>query len=185
MVEQIFHTACGGKIEAATDTRLHLSAHQGVIDYLPEAMNKISLPNDLKKLCQVIDLGRIIGRSSLLETVQIELNTSCWFAKRQERLGPSRVILDIDPTETSVISIIANAITPDRYKLVSAWFGAFAPKEPWDTTLISEPSAFKESLDFWCCHALAYNHEGMDEPFESTWEEIINSHYKPDRGGIK
>ena len=174
ITNQILKTACGGTILVSKKEREHLNAHNEIIDILPEVVKKIVLPFDTERLQLQVDLGKTVGRSSLLETVQIEANTPCWFAKRRERLGPSRVITDINPAETSVISIIANAITSDRYELVSAWYGEMAPKEPWDPILADDPPAFKESINFWCSHALVHDSEVMDEPFETTWDEIIN-----------
>ena len=37
-----------------------------------------------------------------------------------------------------------------------------------------DPSAYKASINFWCSHALAYDPEVMDEPFETTWGDIIS-----------
>ena len=36
-----------------------------------------------------------------------------------------------------------------------------------------DPSAYKASINFWCSHALAYDPGLMDEPFETTREDII------------
>jgi hypothetical protein len=163
----------GGTVVISDDTQRHLEAHPGIIDLLTEAIIKIKLPTMPQQLQLQVDLGRIVGKSSLLETPQTTATTPFWFAKRQGRLGPSRVIPDIGPAETSVISIIANAITSDRYELVSAWYGGMAPKEPWDPDLADDPLSFQESLNFWSGHALVHNPEVMDEPFETTWEDII------------
>ena len=166
-------TERGGTVVISDDTQRHLEAHPGIIDLLTEAIIKIKLPTMPQQLQLQVDLGRIVGKSSLLETPQTTATTPFWFAKRQGRLGPSRVIPDIGPAETSVISIIANAITSDRYELVSAWYGGMAPKEPWDPDLADDPLSFQESLNFWSGHALVHNPEVMDEPFETTWEDII------------
>ncbi len=174
ITNQALKTACGGTIFVSKKVRGHLNAHQGIIDILPEVVKKIVLPSDTERLQLQVDLGRTVGKSSLLETPQITATTPCWFAKRQGRLGPSRVIPDIGPAETSVISIIANAITSDRYELVSAWYGGMAPKEPWDPDLADDPLSFQESLNFWSGHALAYDPGVMDEQFKTTWEEIVN-----------
>ena len=174
ITNQALKTACGGTIFVSKKVRGHLNAHQGIIDILPEVVKKIVLPSDTERLQLQVDLGRTVGKSSLLETPQTTATTPFWFAKRQGRLGPSRVIPDIGPAETSVISIIANAITSDRYELVSAWYGGMAPKEPWDPDHADDPTAYEESINFWCSHALVHDPEVMDEPFESTWEDIVN-----------
>ena len=86
----------------------------------------------------------------------------------------SRVVPDAGPVHTDLVSIVANPIEKKSYELVTAWFGEFAPKELWDPNLTDDPSAYKASINFWCRHALVYDPEVMDEPFESTWEDIVN-----------
>ena len=181
-----YQTSCGNIITLTSNTLSHLEAHHNIIDFLPEAISQISFPNKEKgRIRMEIDLVTMVGKSSLLNTEQIEIYTDAFFSMRKGREGASRVVLNEKPQETSIISIVAEPLGDKRYNLISAWYGNIAPREPWDSTLLTEPEAFKESLDFWCCHALAHNPEGMDEPFESTWEEIINSHYESNRGGIE
>ena len=87
----------------------------------------------------------------------------------------SRVVPDAAPVDTEIVSIVANPVEKNTYELVTAWFGSFAPKEPWDPDLADNPSAYEESINFWCSHALVHDPELMEQHFKSTWEDIINN----------
>ncbi len=39
--------------------------------------------------------------------------------------------------------------------------------------LADDPSAYEESINFWCSHALVYDPELMRKPFRSTWEKVL------------
>jgi len=163
-------------VELSNKTLTHLEAHPKIIDYLLEAINKTSIPIKQKdRIKMEIDLKKIVGKSSLIKTESITNNSDTYFSKRKGREGPSRVLLNQDPQETSIISIIAEPKDEKQYNLVSAWYGPIAPKEPWDNSLIKDKKALDESLSFWCCHALVYEVDFMQEPYISTWEKVISS----------
>ena len=168
-------TNCGSVIKLSAKTLSHIEAHCKIIDCLPEAISQISFTSKQDdRIRMEIDLVNMVGKSSLLNTEQIEIYTDAFFSMRKGREGASRVVLNEKPQETSIISIVAEPLGDKRYNLISAWYGNISPREPWDSTLLTEPEAFKESLDFWCHHALVYDPEVMDKPFESTWEDIVN-----------
>ena len=168
-------TNCGSVIKLSTNTHSHLEVHYKIIDYLPQAISQISFPNKQEdRIRMEIDLKKIIGKSSLINTEPITYNSDTYFSIRKGREGPSRVVLDEKPKETSIISIIAEPKDEKQYNLVSAWYGPIAPKEPWDNSLIKDKKALDESLSFWCCHALVYEVDFMQEPFESTWDKVIS-----------
>ncbi len=157
-------------------TLSHLEVHPKIIDHLSEAISKISFPSKQgERIRMEIDLKKIIGKSSLIKTESITNNSDTYFSKRKGREGPSRVALDQDLQETSIISIVAEPIDEKQCNLISAWYGSIAPKEPWDNSLMKDKKALDESLRFWCCHALVYEVDFMQEPFISTWEKVISS----------
>lgn len=163
-------------VELSNKTLTHLEVHPKIIDYLLEAISQIYLPEKEDERVRVeIDLKKVVGKSSLIKTESITNNSDTYFSKRKGREGPSRVLLNQDPQETSIISIIAEPKDEKQYNLVSAWYGPIAPKEPWDNSLIKDKKALDESLSFWCCHALVYEVDFMQEPFISTWEKVISS----------
>ena len=169
-----YKTPCGGSIILTEGVREHLEAHPGILDLIPEIASKVIIPTDGSRLASKISLGRVVGQSSLIYTKKIGLSETAWFAVRKNRMKASRVVPDASPVDTDLVSIVANPVEKDSYELVTAWFGAMAPKEPWDPDLMDDPSAYEESINFWCRHALVHDLAVMDEPFESTWEDIVN-----------
>ena len=169
-------TNCGSVIKLSNKTLSHLEAHPKIIDYLPEVISHTSfLKKQEDRIRMEIDLNKIVGKSSLINTKPINNNSDTYFSIRKGREGPSRVVFDEKPKETSIISIIVEPIDENNYNLISAWYGSIALREPWDNSLLKDNKALDKSLKFWCCHALVYEVDFMKEPFISTWEKVINS----------
>ena len=168
-----YKTPCGGSIILTEGVREHLEAHPGILDLVPEIALKVSLPTDGSRLACQTSLGRDVGQSSLINTKKIGLSESAWFAVRKNRMKASRVVPDAGPADTDLVSIVANPVEKKSYELVTAWFGAMAPKEPWDPDLADDPAAYEESINFWCSFALIYDPAVMDAPFESMWGKIL------------
>jgi len=164
---------CGGFINLTDSLREHLEAHPEILDLIPEIVSKVNIPTDGCRLASQISLGRVVGKSSLINTKKIGLSDKTWFAMRKNRMKASRVIPGETPLDTDIVTIVANPVAENRYELVTAWFGVFAPKEPWDPYLADDLPAYEESIHFWCSHGLVYSSETMLEPFESNWENIL------------
>ena len=159
------------KLIITKKTEEHLRAHPEISGILPEIMNNLTFPEDGSFLRTEVEMGRIIGKSGRVETPQVQKNEKILFAQRIGRNKPSRVVLG-QGEDTSKVSLLA---FPDRsggdYVLITAWVGTLAPREPWDC---QKPKELKESIEFWCRNALVYNPEVMEEPFKSSWEEILS-----------
>ena len=168
-----FKTGCGGSIHLTDSVKEHLEAHQGILGLIPVIASRVILPIDGGRLTSQISLERVVGQSSLINTKKIGLSELAWFAVRKNRMKASRVVPGAAPVDTDLVSIVANSIKNNSYELVTAWFGAMAPKEPWDPDLADDPAAYEESIHFWCSHGLVYSSETMLEPFESTWGNIL------------
>ena len=168
-----YKTICGGSIILTEGVKEHLKAHPGILDLIPEIVSKVTLPTDGSRLARQVSLGRVVGQSSLINTQKIGLSETAWFAVRKNRMKASRVVPDAGPVHTDLVSIVANPIEKNSYELVTAWFGTMAPKEPWDPDLADVTSAYDESINFWCSHALIYDPELMRKPFRSNWNKIL------------
>lgn len=166
-------TGCGGYINLSDSVRGHLGTHPGIIGLIPEIASRVTLPTDGCRLASQIKLSRVVGQSSLINTKKIGLSDKTWFAIRKNRMKASRVVTGETPLDTNIVTIIANPVAENRYELVTAWFGPIAQKEPWDPDLADDPSAFEESIRFWCSHALVFSTDTMLEPFESNWGNIL------------
>ena len=175
MESTLFKTKCGGSIHLTDSVKEHLEAHPGILGLIPVIASRVILPIDGGRLTCQISLERVVGQSSLIDTQKIGLSETAWFAIRKNRMKESRIVPDAAPLDTEKVSIVANPIEKNTYELVTAWFGSYAPKEPWDLDLADDSSAYEESIEFWCRHALIHEPELMEQPFKSTWQDIINN----------
>jgi hypothetical protein len=165
----------GAKLIIAAQALDHMLAHQDVTDdLLREAFSKIDLSGGRKEIRECVDLGRIIGVTSKIETPLISPDEIALFALRTGRKFPSRTITDVDLPESAQLAVIAEWSDRGAYFLRTAFIGQLAPPEPWSFNTIRKMRlSGTEVLRFWCMNALAYDNSFISEPFESTWNEIL------------
>ena len=69
---------------------------------------------------------------------------------------------------------------PSAYRLLSAWFGTLAEREPVDPSVKGED--FSRSLEFWSANALI--HDPADGPItRTTWRSVLRQ-YRRDLDSI-
>lgn len=173
MLQREYATACGGRIVVPRKTADHLRAHPEVVPHLGDAIARVRLPGGAF-LRVAVEMGRLVGRSGLVETAPIAVDEPALFARRVGRDFASRVVVGESGPEVSTIAVLAFAdeASPRTYVLVTAFVGALAPREPWDPNFESETER-TEALEFWSRNALVWDPAVMSEPFESTWAEIL------------
>ena len=99
--------------------------------------------------CEV-HFQEIIGFSCCVKTSPADCII---FAKRPNRSGYTRFVLDRDLSPTSTVVVVLKKIKPLEYVLITAYVGEKAELEPWDTR------ATQESTEFWQEHALIWGKE--------------------------
>lgn len=162
-------TACGRELVVTDRTAKHLEAHPEARDLLVEAVSKVTLPTEGDFLLTEVDMGRVIGKSALVDAPMIRPDEDALFACRKGRDVPSRIRNDIERPDTSVFTVIAG-IHEEKWTLFTGFNGPQAAKEPHDATLTG---GNEKELEFWCAHALVWD-EGWDAPFMSTWLKILD-----------
>lgn len=163
-----FRTQCGNNIVLNQRTLTHLASHPDVLAVLPAAIAKLDLRRQ-SFVSRTIVFDSTIGTTDLIKTEAGTSGERMMFAYRAGRTLPSRVIM-AEAVPTNSVHLIAKKMGAE-YVLITCYFGANAPKEPWDTTLRAEDQA--AALEFWCQHGLAYSPEKMGAPFESTWDDVL------------
>jgi hypothetical protein len=169
-----YRTACGGYILISPKSEDHLKAHPEVTEILPEAIGRIKLPSS-GLLSTEVELGRVIGKKTAVETPLCDLNSKILFAHRIGRDKPTRIAPSGSVGEdTTKIVVLArpNRTESRTYDLLTSWIGLLACKEPWDKT-IANHKEFQECLGFWCSNALIHDPAVMGEIFESTWGDVL------------
>lgn len=172
MVGTKFQFLCGGFILITPKAEDHLKAHPEVSDILPEAIGHIELPST-GFLSTEVELGRVIGKTSRVDTALCDIDSKIFFAHRIGRDKPSRVLPSWYVGEdTTKIVVLARPSNSGEYILVSSWIGLLARKEPWDTMIASQ-GEFQECLKFWRSNALIHDPCVMGPIFESTWRNVL------------
>lgn len=169
--QDAYQTKDGGKIVLNAGTKEHLAAHPEAALYLQEAFVLVELPQDGSELSLNVDLNRPLGKAGCLVVPEVGLDDVAQFAFRKARRGASRIV--IPEGELPTVSTMAIKAVPTKdpkiYRLITAYVGGLAPREPWDAS----SEQLEESIQFWSRHALVYTPAVMSEPFSSTWREVI------------
>lgn len=130
----------------------HLRAHEDVKPILREAIKK-AIENGIRFETDVfvttVDMGRIVGRSGIVKTTEAD---QIEYVVREGRMYPSRCVRNRQGDETQCVTIVFRQ-TPARVKLITAWVGVKACREPNDTTFETEELR-QEAIQFWNQHAL-------------------------------
>ncbi|QYG08938.1 hypothetical protein [Janthinobacterium sp. PAMC25594] len=167
-------TVCGGFIGIPTRVLHHLQAHPDVIVHLSNAISKIHLPSDRKKIECEVEMGCIVGRGGVVKTNALKIDDLALFALRTNRKFPSRVAPSGQVgTESSTIVIIAKpSFAEGQYELITAWIGSLAKKEPWDPSILSQDE-FEDCLHFWSTTALVFDPATMGTVSENSWRKVL------------
>lgn len=153
----------------------HLAAHPDVSDLLPEAISKMVIGDEEDKVQQAVEMGRVVGRAGIVDTLDVTLDTPIHFAFRAERPNPTPVVLEGEGKESSTVAVsVYFHKESGQWRLITAFIGVPAPNEPFryfdkNSWFYKNEARFKLCLDFWMKHALVYEPEISGEPFESTW----------------
>lgn len=168
-----FLTADGKEIILTEKKKKHLRAHQNVMEFLEESISKIYIPDNATYFEEAINIGRVIGRSLLVKTNLITPDEETDFALRVGREWPVRVSVESkgESCDSVTLEIKFNEQSK-KYFLNTAYIGFPCPDSPY---YISDKISdeYKESLEFWCRHALAYDPKIMEKPFKASWNSIL------------
>lgn len=148
-------------------------SHPHRTDLLGEVISKITLPTDQTFFRTTIDLGRVIGFDHLVEAD--EDHNKIVRIVRGNRTGWSPMVIDVEPKETSKVTIILCVATDPKWYagkwvVVTLFEGEPGLPEPWDKKCQANPDLKKESMEFWRHHALVPANE-------EEWKAVIDELY--------
>jgi hypothetical protein len=119
--------------------------------YISQALEKIN-PNNRTFFRESIDFGKTIGFTSLIETRE---GDEIIYAQREGRKGLSRFVKNRDSEPTSFLTVVLKQI-PKGYKIITAYIGSSAEREPWDNFIENEEELLRCKA-FWKKHALTFD----------------------------
>lgn len=150
-----------------TINKRHMRLHKVVMPFVEEAAQLAStqdITTDHKGFASVtVSFDRVIGKTDCVETLPTD---NVVYAVRQGRDRHMRFVHGRAGTETSSLTLIVVSLG-ESWKLISAWFGGAATKEPQDPSMTEQERA--EAYSFWNRHALiwgaqpVYNHTVTEE----------------------
>ena len=143
MSKIIGRTADGKVVVDRCNSHLHSDVEAIIFDVLTMINT-----NGIEFVEVEIDLGRIIGTTSCVQTTKDDIIV---FAQRLNRKGLTRFVLDRQKEPTSKIMVVLKKTASfNEYVLITAFLGNKPEVEPWDTRATSA------SLEFWSKRALVW-----------------------------
>ena len=135
----------------------HMAAHAAVSDaILAEGVGKIEI-SGRPFLMDTVEFDRVIGADDCVAVTNVD---DIRLLQRKARRGLSRIVFnrEADPTRLLTVGICRD--DDGLLTVFTAFFGAKAPKEPWDCKTDAERA---ESDAFWATHALVFNPEALED----------------------
>lgn len=170
-----YRTACGGILLVGNASLDHLRAHSDVVPHLRDIARRLFLTRRPMRLAEVT--LPVTGLSRRVATPVAGLDDPIQIAYRNGRRRPSRVVMGQGEI-TNIVSVIAQQTerSANTYRLLSAWFGSLAEREPTDPG--ARGKDFERSLAFWSANALIHDPE-YGPMIETTWRSVLRKH-RPD-----
>ena len=148
----------GKKVFERPFTHWHINV---AIDTLIEALSKLTPTGAFCK--EVLDMGRIIGKSNCVEVTK---DDNIVYVIRKDRKGPTPMAKNRTPVDCSLLTIILKQIETGDYLLISSYIGEGEP-EPWDSNFYDhftwekksnlDEDLYQRCIHFWNTHALVYD----------------------------
>lgn len=167
-----YRTACGGILLVSDATLEHLRAHSDVVPHLRSIARRLFLTRRPMRLAEVS--LPVTGVSRCVAAPIVGLDDPIQIVYRNGRRCPSRVVVGQGEI-TNTVSVVAQQTehSANTYRLLSAWFGSLAEREPTDPGARGDD--FERSLAFWSVNALV--HDPDEGPMiETTWRSVLRQH---------
>ncbi len=151
-----------GSGEEVRDREEGSHLHAGVNHLLPNVLDQLDSadfdPSEIR-VKRVIDMGRVIGVSSLVSTGP---DDEIVFAQRPNRDGLTRFVKNREPRPCSFLTVVLRKEDSGYFTLLTAFIGDRSENEPW------YPDASAEAKKFWEENALVWGHEPVIEGTETS-----------------
>lgn len=159
----------------------HLHQHLDVQQYLYEALGKFLeiennyLQEDTMKVS--INLGRVIGKTICVPIKDMP-QENIFYAQRKGRRTFTKFVRNVEPIDCSTLTIVMqrNKENKESYKILTAYIGTVAEKEPLDPS-IKTAAEFKTAVEFWNNHALTEKSQNIymnTKTLDCPWLDFEN-----------
>lgn len=132
----------------------HFHQHPEVVNFLHEALCKIqtelSEAPENSYITKTVDLERNLGKT---HCVTLNGDEKVFYAQRTGRQTLTKFVEGVEAPDCSCITVILYKAAPNKYKILTAYVGFEATKEPLDPKIKTE-AEFDIAKQFWQNHAL-------------------------------
>lgn len=145
----VFHLHSGEIVTDRNPTHVHVGV---TTDLLAEALAQVRVVPDEQRIKQTIDLGRVIGACTRVET---RAEDEIVFAQRPDRDGLTRFVKNRQPEPTTLLTISLRRTVQGDYEIRTAYLGEPGHIEPW----AAPKERYQDAVAFWSQHALCWGYE--------------------------
>ena len=143
----------------------HFHQHQNVLFHFNEALTML-LPKikDIKNgsfIKETVDLNRIIGKR---EVIELTGNEDIYYAQRKGRKTLTKFVSGVQAQDCSCITFVLSKINDNKFKILTAYIGYMAEKEPLDPSIKNE-NEFNIAKEYWDKTAMI---EGSQKIYKNT-----------------
>lgn len=141
----------------------HLYLHEGVIPFLEKVISNLTiLQVAIHK--ETIDMGYQVG---FADCVSVGETDEIVYAKRVGRFIYSKFVKNREPEPTNNITVVLKRMSPNKYKLLTAYIGNSSEKEIEDRSISTEEE-LNTCIAFWNTHALVLGSCEVDNIIEGV-----------------
>lgn len=155
----------------------HFQQHPGVLANIQEALEKVvdefkAERNDsfIKK---TVELNKIIGKR---EAIELTGDEDIYYAQRIGRRTLTKFVRGVKQQDCSAITFVVSKVNEKKFRLITAYIGYQAEKEPLDPAIKTEEE-FNRAKDYWNKTAMI---DGTQEIYMNTitkdcpWDNFEN-----------
>ena len=143
----------------------HFIQHPNVLANIPEAIEKIVHELESEKngsfIKKTVDLGKVIGKR---EAIELNGDEKIFYAQRIGRKTLTKFVSGVKAEDCSSITFIVSKVADNKFRLITAYVGYSAEKEPLDPSIKTEEE-FNRAKKYWDNTAMI---DGMQVIFPNT-----------------
>ncbi len=155
----------------------HFKQHPAVLANIPEALEKVvdqlQSYKDDSFIKKTVDLNKVIGKR---EAIELKGNEEVYYAQRMGRRTLTKFVRGVEAEDCSCITFIVSKVNDKKFRLITAYIGYSAEKEPLDPAIKTEEE-FNRAKEYWSKTAMI---EGTQAIYQNTittecpWDKFEN-----------
>jgi len=127
----------------------HLKQHPKVLAHIAEAFEKavdeLKTEKDDSFIKKTVDLNKVIGKR---EAIELKGDEDIYYAQRMGRRTLTKFVRGVEAEDCSCITFIVSKVNEKKFRLITAYIGYHAEKEPLDPAIKTQEE-FNRAKEYW------------------------------------